>query len=200
MRRRTCLVRLALTLAAGISAMPAGRAAAAVKVEGVRFDERIELGGSELRLNGTGVRGVAWIKGYAAALYLAGRARTADEVVALAGPKRLRMVMLMGAPASEFIKAFDKGLVRNVAEAEAAALRDRMAQFDAMLERIGQVAKGDIVDMDYLPGRGMTLMFNGSARGPAIPGADFYGALLRAFVGDKPYDKRLRAGLLGAEG
>ncbi|MFO1293939.1 MAG: chalcone isomerase family protein [Rubrivivax sp.] len=192
MRRRSCL---GLLLAAAVAAprVPAA------EVAGVDFVDRLRLAGADLLLNGVGVRAVAWFKGYAAALYLTGRARSADEVVAQPGPKRLRLVMLMGAPASEFIKAFDKGVARNVGAAEAEALAPRMAQFDAMLERIGQVAKGDIVDMDYEPERGMTLAFNGVVRGPAIPGADFYAGLLRAFVGDKPYDQRLRAGLLGAQ-
>ena len=184
---------------AWLLAAAAAPAAAQLTVGGQTFDATVRVAGTPLVLNGVGMRAVAWIKGYAAALYLTGRARSADEVVAQPGPKRLRLVMLMGAPASEFIKAFDKGVARNVGAAEAEALAPRMAQFDAMLERIGQVAKGDIVDMDYEPERGMTLAFNGVVRGPAIPGADFYAGLLRAFVGDKPYDQRLRAGLLGAQ-
>ncbi|GMV46844.1 MAG: hypothetical protein AMXMBFR66_22420 [Pseudomonadota bacterium] len=194
MQRRSCL-RLMLAASVG-AAVPAP----AAEIAGVDFVDRLRLAGTDLLLNGVGVRAVAWFKGYAAALYLTGRARSADEVVAQPGPKRLRLVMLMGAPASEFIKAFDKGVKRNVAEDQVAALEPRMAQFDAMLEGIGQVARGDIVDLDYEPGRGMTLAFNGIARGAAIPGADFYAGLLRAFVGDKPYDQRLRAGLLGAQG
>ncbi len=194
MNRRTGLA-LVCALALAARARPA---AAAVVVEGVRFDEQLQLGGSELVLNGTGVRAVAWIKGYAAGLYLRQRARSAAEVVATPGPKRLRMVMLMGAPASEFVKAFDKGVARNAGEAGTAALRERMASFDAMIERIGQVSRGDVVDMDYVPARGTTLLFNGKAQGEPIAGADFYAALLRAFVGERPYDKRLRAGLLGA--
>jgi len=195
MHRRTCLALMTTAFVA--PALAAAADAAAVEIDGVSFDARLQLGGSELQLNGVGVRAVLWITGYAAALYLKSRAHDADGVVAMPGPKRLRLVMRMGAPATEFIKAFDKGVTRNVGDAEADALRTRMAQFDAMLERIGQVNRGDIVDMDYVPGQGMTLLFNGVARGPAIPGADFYGGLLLAFVGEKPYDKRLRAGLLG---
>lgn len=195
MHRRTCLALMSTALVAPGLAAAAG--ANAVEIDGVSFDARLPLGGSELQLNGVGVRAVLWITGYAAALYLKGRAHTADAVVAMPGPKRLRLVMRMGAPAAEFIKAFDKGVTRNVGDAEADALRTRMAQFDAMLERIAQVKRDDIVDMDYEPGMGMTLSFNGVVRGPAIPGADFYGGLLLAFVGDKPYDTRLRAGLLG---
>ena len=37
---------------------------------------------------------------------------------------------------------------------------------------------------------------NGTLQGEAIVGDDFYAALLRSFVGDRPYDSRLKAGLL----
>ena len=39
-------------------------------VEGQPFARRVALAGTELQLNGTGVRAVAWFKGYAAGLYL----------------------------------------------------------------------------------------------------------------------------------
>ncbi|NLZ40616.1 MAG: hypothetical protein GX886_05035, partial [Comamonadaceae bacterium] len=138
MQRRSCL-RLMLAASVG-AAVPAP----AAEIAGVDFVDRLRLAGTDLLLNGVGVRAVAWFKGYAAALYLTGRARSADEVVAQPGPKRLRLVMLMGAPASEFIKAFDKGVKRNVAEDQVAALEPRMAQFDAMLEGIGQVVRNGV--------------------------------------------------------
>lgn len=172
-------------------------AAGVIKVEGVRFEDRAQLAGAELVLNGTGVRAVAWLKGYVAGLYLVRRASSAAEVQALPGPKRLRMVMLQGAPAAEFVKAFEKGLTRNSSEAEAAALRGRMDRFERALEGIGKVVPGDLVDLDFDPARGTSLVFNGRAREEPIAGADFYAALLRSFVGERPYDKRLRAGLLG---
>ena len=173
-------------------------AAGVVKVEGVRFEDRAQLVGTELVLNGTGVRAVAWLKGYAAGLYLVRRAASAAEVQALPGPKRLRMVMLQSAPAVEFVKAFEKGLSRNSSEAEVVALRERMDRFERALEGIGKVAPGDVVDLDFDPARGTLLMFNGRLRDEPIAGADFYAALLRSFVGERPYDKKLRARLLGA--
>ena len=46
-------------------------------MEGQPFERRVVVAGAELRLNGTGVRAVAWFKGYAAGLYLTRRAATA---------------------------------------------------------------------------------------------------------------------------
>lgn len=168
-----------------------------VLVEGVAFERRVVVAGAELRLNGTGVRAVAWFKGYAAGLYLAERATTAASVVALPGPKRLQMRMLQDVPAAEFVKAFDKGVTRNASSAEVERLAARMARFAALIAQTGQVRKGDVVNLDLDPAQGTLYIYNGKQQGEAIPGEDFYAALLRAFVGDRPYDKKLRAGLLG---
>ncbi len=169
----------------------------AVVVEGQAFARRVPVAGSELVLNGTGVRAVAWFKGYAAALYLRDRATTAAQAVAQAGPKRLQLVMLHKVPAEEFVKAFRKGLQRNTPEAELPQLRERMAQFEALVAALGTVQKGDVVNLDLEPGRGTAFRLNGTLRGEAVAGEDFYAALLRSFVGDRPYDRELRAGLLG---
>jgi len=169
----------------------------AVVVEGKAFARRVEVAGAELLLNGTGVRAVAWFKGYAAGLYLRSRASTAAQVVVLPGPKRLQLVMLQKVPAEEFVKAFRKGLKRNTPDAELPQLAERMAQFEALVAAIGTVQKGDVVNLDFEPGRGMAFSLNGTLRGEAIAGEEFYAALLRSFVGDRPYDRELRAGLLG---
>lgn len=195
-RRRTLLAGLAAASASALWALPAG--AATVEVAGVRFEDRVHLAGSELLLNGTGVRAAAWFKAYAAALYLPARARSVPEVQAQRGPKRLRMVMLYGAPAAEFVKAFDKGLSRNTPEAALPALRERMQRFAAIVDRIGRVVVRDVVDLDYDPAKGTSLVLNGKPRDAPIAGADFYDALLRSFIGERPYDTEMRAGLLAA--
>jgi Chalcone isomerase-like len=171
--------------------------ASTVLVEGRSFDEQIRLFGHDLVLNGTGVRAVAWFKGYAAGLYLGKRTQRADTALAMGGPKRLRLQMLQDVPAAEFTKAFDKGVTRNTPAAQLPALRDRMAQFEGQITALGQVRKGDVVDLDLDPGRGLAFAVNGTLRGPHIAGVDLYTALLRTFLGPRPYDENLKAGLLG---
>ncbi len=178
-------------------ALPRAQDDVVAVVEGKRFPRRVLVAGSELLLNGTGVRAVAWFKGFAAALYLRSRATTAAQAVAMAGPKRLQLVMLQKVPAQEFVKAFRKGLQRNAPEAELPQLRERMAQFEAAVAATGTLHRGDVVILDFEPGRGMTFRLNGTLRSEAIVGEDFYAALLRSFVGERPYDRELRAGLLG---
>jgi Chalcone isomerase-like len=184
------------------SALPFWTAAVAapeppVVFEGFRFERRTQVAGVPLLLNGTGLRAVAWFKGFAAALYLQSRAGAAQQAVAMAGPKRLQLRLFHDVPAGEFAKAFRKGMERNSEPDERARLAERMARFEAQINALGTVRKNDTVDLDLDPGRGTLFGVNGTLRGEAVPGDDFYATLLRSFVGDKPYDNRLKAGLLG---
>lgn len=187
-----------LRAAAGIVALACmgARAARAASFEGVQFDDRITLAGRELVLNGTGLRSAGWFKAYVAALYLPRRTGSAPEVLSQAGPKRVRLVLLVDAPAIELAKGFDKGVRRN-SGAEVEALRVRLARMFELMESVGKVRKGDAVDLDFDPARGTTLSLNGKARGEPIAGPDFYVAVLRSFVGEHPYHKNLKSGLLG---
>jgi hypothetical protein len=63
---------------------------------------------------------------------------------------------------------------------------------------LAKLKKRDVIDLDSLPGRGLLLTFNGKPRGEPIEGDDLYAALLLCFIGDKPVDNSLKAGLLGA--
>lgn len=176
----------------------AADAASAATIAEQTFDDRISLAASELVLNGVGLRAVAWLKGYAAGLYLVEKASTPAQVIALAGPKRLQMKMMLDVEAREFVKAIEKGLRRNHSEAEQAALREREQQFIRNVERTVKLRKGDVVNLDFVPSRGLTLTVNGTAQGAPVPGADFYAGILRIFIGERPVDKELKMGLLGA--
>ena len=174
-----------------------GTARADVLIEGQTFAATTRVAGHEPQLNGVGLRAVAWLKGYAAGLYLLRRATDAEQVLAMAGPKRLQLRMLQTASAMEFVKAFDRGVKRNTAEAERPALEARRQRFDAAVAGIGSVRQGDVVDLDFDPAQGLVFVHNGRRIGEPIPGADFYAALLRIFIGSKPTDPELKTGLLG---
>jgi hypothetical protein len=142
---------------------------------------------------------VAWLKGYAAGLYLAERARSTPQALAVKGPKRIQMKMLIEVEAKEFVKAFDGGMRRNHTPAEVEALAPRVAQFDRNIAAMGTVKKGDVVDLDFVPGTGVVLSRNGIVAGEPIAGEDLYVGLMKIYVGEQPVDKGLKAGLLGAE-
>ena len=172
-----------------------------VVVEGQRLAPSVVLAGADLQLNGSGVRAAGWFKAYVAALYLVSPASTAEQAVAQAGPKRLQLRLLQDVPAVEFSKALRKGVSRNfgpnTAEAEAARLEPQLARFEAQINALKKVRKGDVVDIDQDATGSLLFIVNGTLRGQTPAGSVLFVALLRAFVGDKPYDDKLKAGLLG---
>lgn len=165
--------------------------------EGLRFERSVRVADTDLVLNGTGLRGVKWLKVYLVALYLRQPASSAAAALAMAGPKRLQLRMLREAPAAEFVKAFNNGVTRNAPAAELPLLSERMQAFGRSVAALGKVRAGDVVDLDLLPGRGTLFALNGRLQAEAVVGDDFFAALLRAFIGERPYDARMRAGLLG---
>jgi len=177
---------------------PASHAAGErVKVAGQWFEATARVANTDLLLNGTGLRAVSWFKAFAAGLYLPARADTAASALAMAGPKRLQLRMLRELPADEFVKALNKGVLRNLPAVEAAGFQGRLAQLDQTIAALVKVQEGDAVDLDHEPGRGLVMRLNGKLRGDVIAGEQMFAAVLRAFVGDLPYDEKLKAGLLG---
>lgn len=170
----------------------------AARIEDQTFDDRIRVADTDLQLNGVGLRAVAWLKGYAAGLYLVEKATSPAAVLAQKGPKRVQLKMMVDVDSKEFVKAFGKGMRRNHSEAEQAVLRERMVRFDAVVTALGKLKKGDVVDLDWLPGQGLRLALNGRVRGETIPGEDLYAGILKIFVGRDPVDPKLKAGLLGS--
>lgn len=168
-----------------------------VRVEGYDFPTKAQVAGEDLKLNGTGVRAVAWLKAYVAALYLREPTDSASRVLHMPGAKRLQLRILQEAPSAELAKAVNKGVARNSSAAEQAAFAPQLQRFDALIGAVGKVRKGDLIDLDLHPTRGMLFALNGTLRGDALPGPELFAALLRAFVGEQPYDDKLKLGLLG---
>jgi hypothetical protein len=188
LRRRAVL---GLALSAAIAP------ASAARIADQEFAERIRVAGTELQLNGVGVRQVLWIKGYAAGLYMVEKGRTPEQALAVKGPKRIQMRMLLEVEAKEFVKAIDVGMRRNSAPADYEAMQPRIAQFDRTIFAMGMVKAGDVVDLDFVPASGLVISRNGALQGTPIPGEDLYAGLMKIFIGDLPVDQRLKAGLLG---
>lgn len=199
LRRRTWLATLLPMLAPAL-VWPQS-AEAPLRLEGRALPRRVQVGGTELRLNGAGVRAVAWFKAFVAALYLGEPARSAAEVLAAPGPKRLQLHLLTDVPAVELSKALKRGVARNSAAAEQQRLAAAVLELGQRIDALGTLRKGDVMQLDWDPPRGVVLALNGTldpgpreALGPEQPA--LYAAVLRAFVGDRPYDERLKAGLL----
>ena len=194
------LLGMALIALAALVFLPSAYAAAPITLEGQVFPGAARVAGVPLQLNGVGLRAALIYKVYLAGLYLPTPATTGAQAMAEGGPKRVQVRLLMDGPSAEFAKAVTGGIAKRTPAAQVAAMQDRIAAFNRTLRSVGDVHKGDVVDLDFAPTVGLTMTINGKPFGAPVPGADLYAALLDIFVGDRPVDAKMKAGMLGAAG
>ena len=191
------LLGAALIALAALVFFPSANAATPITLEDQTFPAGASVAGTPLQLNGVGLRAAFIYKVYLAGLYLPTHAATGPEVFAETGAKRVQVRMLMDGPSEEFAKAFTGGIAKRTPADQVAAMKDRIDAFDRTLRSVGNVRKGDVVDLDYAPSVGLTMSLNGKTVGAPVAGADLYAALLNIFVGDRPVDAKMKAGMLG---
>ena len=187
-----------MVLAAGLVAFGQVQAQQAVEVEGQKFESTVTLGGQTLNLNGVGLRKRAIFKVYVAGLYAGQKSANAAAIVNDKGARRVSLKMLRDVEAQSFIDSFNEGLKNNTPEAQLNAMKPQVDALVSTLKAIGEAKKGDAINFDYTPDGGTRITVNGQAKGSPIPGADFFSAVLRIWLGDKPADETLKKGMLGA--
>lgn len=187
-----------MVLAAGLVAFGTAHAQQSVEVEGQKFEPTVALGGQTLNLNGVGLRKRAIFKVYVAGLYAGQKSTNATALVNDKGARRVSLRMLRDVEAQSFIDSFNEGLKNNTPEAQLSAMKPQVDALVATLKAIGEAKKGDVINFDYTPDGGTRITVNGQAKGSPIPGADFFSAVLRIWLGEKPADETLKKGMLGA--
>ncbi len=170
--------------------------ALALEVEGVKLEDKVQVDGATLHLNGAGVRTLFILKMYVAGLYLAEKKTSAEAVLADSGAKRIALHVLKGAGSDRFLNGFRKGIEKNHTEQEVAALRERMDALTGLFGTIKEFNAGDVIAFDWLPGVATRVSLNGKELGQ-IKGEDFYRALLSIWIGANPVKEDLKKELLG---
>ena len=190
------MARLVAAVALSIAAL--GASAQAVEVEGVKLDPTAQVAGTALQLNGAGVRTRAIFKVYVAGLYVPAKATTAAALLSQKGPRRMVITMLRNVDADTFSGALSEGLQKNLSEAQYTGFKAQIDTLTANFKAAGEAKKGDVIHLEFAPDAGTRVVVNGKPQGAAIAGEEFYAALLRIWLGDKPVDADLKKGLLGA--
>ena len=174
----------------------------AADIEGVRVEDRITLpGGPALVLNGAGVRTkLGFVKLYVGALHLSAKNKSAEEILKDTGAKRVSMFVLTDEiTAKELVASLNNALAANHIPMELALIEARLRQLNEMMINTGVLKKGTVVTLSYLPATGTHSRINSEEK-LVIKGEDFFRAMLRIWIGNKPVDGRLRDAMLGGEG
>lgn len=168
-------------------------AAGAMELAGVTLPDSVTVNGSTLKLNGMGVRKKLFIKVYVGGLYVVTPGHDAAAIIAADEPKRVVMHFLYSKVGKDkLVEAWREGFANNSA-ANLPALQARLDEFCAFWP---DMLQGQNAVITYVPGTGTTLEINGTKAG-VIPGADFAQALFAVWLGGKPADAGLKAGMLG---
>lgn len=185
------------TLLGGIITGIAAPSVLALEVAGLRIPDTVKLGGADLVLNGAGIRTRAIFKVYVGALYLGEKKTVAADALAAKGAKRVALHLLRDLTAEQVGGALDN-LSDNMTDAEREGFKTQMADLKATMEAVGAAKEKSIITLDYLPEAGLRIALDGTQKGKSIAGEEFYRALLKLWLGDKPVDRSLKSGMLGA--
>lgn len=181
---------LGLTLAFAATAQ-------AVEVGGVKVDETAQVGNTTLKLNGAGIRKkYVVVSVYVGALYLTDYKTTTDEVLALAGPKKVNLTMMRELSSDSFAQAFMDGVKLNTDKAERAKMTDQFIKFGQLFATVEKLNKGDTIGIEWVPNSGSNMYVNGKKVGDTFPDIAFFNAILRIWLGEKPVDANLKAKML----
>lgn len=168
-----------------------------LEVEGVKLEATSQVGAAKLQLNGAGLRTKVFFKVYVAGLYTPQKATSAAQLLAQTGARRVTITMLRNVDAESFASALNDGLRDNHSEAQYAAMKPKIDALNANLKAVGEAKKGDVIHFEFVPEAGTQITVNGQARGSVIAGEDFFTAVLRIWLGDKPVDANLKKTLIG---
>jgi Chalcone isomerase-like len=171
--------------------------AAVVEVNGVKFEDTIDLGGSKLVLNGAGTRFKAIFKVYAAGLYLGKKVSTPEEVLAAPGNKRIAVTMLRDIDAAELGKLFSRGIEDNMPKGEFSKLIPAILRMSQLFSDYKTLKTGDTFTIDWTPGLGTVMSIKGKPYGDPFKEPEFFNALARIWLGKSPADWKLKDALLG---
>lgn len=187
---RTAPLLLALALIAG---------PAAAAPTGTKFEPALEVQGTKLQLNGAGTRYRAIFKVYDMGLYTTKKVSTPAELLALPGPKRLQFTALRELPGTDLGRLFLKGMGENSTKEQVQRHTLASTRLIEVFSGRSKMLPGESFAMEFVPGKGTTFYILGKPQGEPVGDDEFFGMVLRIWVGESPADGQLKDALLGRD-
>ena len=186
--------RTSLIMLVGMLAALGVETAVAKECHGINFPEQTQVQASPLMLNGLGLRQATMLKVnvYVAALYVAQKSTDANAILASNTPKKLVLHFVRDVDGADLKKAWEEGFENN-AKAQLPALKARIEKLKGWM---ADMKSGQQLAFTHTPGAGIEVDVNGAVQG-TVEGDDFARAFLAIWLGAKPPNPGLKAGLLG---
>jgi hypothetical protein len=134
---------------------------ASVEVQGVALDETVTVGGQQLVLNGAGYRKRGYFKIDVTGVYAPAKFTTLEALEKAPGAKRIELAMLQDISGSQASKYFLIDFEASATPQEFAQLINEVSEVGAVYSALPKIKKGDIINLDWIPGKGLIASMNG---------------------------------------
>lgn len=183
-----------IVLWAALLASSAFAAADARECKGVDFPEHEQVKGTDLTLNGLGIRKATFLKVnvYVAALYVIHTSRDPQALIDPGTPAELTLQFVRNVGVGDLRNAWKEGFEK-VAKDQMATLGARVTMLNSWMT---DIKTGQRLTFVRLPGTGIQVSVNGALKG-TITGDDFSRAFVTIWLGPDPPNSELKSGLLG---
>jgi hypothetical protein len=187
-------MRFTVMLAGLLLTVAVSGAARARECKGVDFPDHLQLSGTDLTLNGLGLRKATFLKisVYVGALYVTAPSRDPNVLLGSDAPQELILQFVRGVGVEDLRKAWAEGFEHAVPQ-PSASFQKRIATLSAWMS---DMKTGDRLIFIRKPHEGVQVGINTAVQG-TIDGDDFSHALLSIWLGPTPPNEDLKTGLLG---
>ena len=165
------------------------------EVGSVMLPNSMKAGGSDLVLNGAGIRKKALVlKLYSGGLYLTQKSSDDNGIINADNAMAMKLVITSSFVSSEAMsEAVEDGFDASM-DGDTSALSSEIAKFITFFS--DEIVEDDTFDITYQPGKGVVCYKNNVELG-TVTGMDFKKALFGIWLGDDPVDKKLKKAMLG---
>ena len=165
-------------------------------VSGVEIPEKLMINGSQLILNGAGVREKFFLDLYVGALYLKKRNKIAKAIIDAEENMAIRLYITSSLISSKKMRnAVNEGF-ENSTKNNIIPIKKEIDEFISVFK--DEINKGDIFDMVYVDSVGTKISKNGKLS-KTIKGIKFKRSLFGIWLCDEPAQESLKEEMLGKD-
>lgn len=197
MKPKNRLTHYLTSLALALSLLVAGSIASARTVDGHSVPDTLQVNGTQLTLNGAGIRKKVIFDVYLAALYTERQTEQAQTILNSSATRAMRLVLLRDIDGKTLAGALNDGLRDNTNDGQWQAIQSSANAFSDLLLKQKSLKRGSVVDIVF-QGPRVSVSAMGAQQG-AVSDATFARALLAVWIGNKPAQSSLKQELLGRD-
>ncbi|MDA3884115.1 MAG: chalcone isomerase family protein [Candidatus Delongbacteria bacterium] len=163
-------------------------------VSGINIQEKLKVNGSQLILNGAGVREKFFMDLYVGALYLEKRSKVAKAIIDSEENMAIRLYITSSLISSKKMKNATMEGFENSTKDNITPIKKEIDQFISVFK--DEINDGDVFEMAYVDSIGTKISKNGKLS-TTIKGLKFKRSLFGIWLCDEPAQESLKEDMLG---